>query len=564
MLLFLALLPILLVGICLMGLRWPVRLVMPLSYVSAFLVALLCWRIDLNQILAASLNGLVICGTLLYIIFGAILLLNTVTSSGGLAVIRSGFTAISPDRRVQVIIIAWLFGAFMEGAAGFGTPAVICVPLLVGMGFPPLAAVIAGMMIQSTPVSFGAVGTPILIGVSRGLADQADVLTYASSAGLEPWGRLLAEIGFRVAILHGVAGTLIPLFMVAIITRCFGTQKSLREGLQVWRFALFASLAMLVPYVFIAWAIGPEFPTLIGSLVGLCIVIPSARAGWFVPRESWNFPNPEQWPEHWGGHQHLLQSAPVASQDTAQTMSLWRAWAPYLLTAALLVFSRLPGLGLGDLLKSITLPLSGVGWQQVFGSAIEIQPVQILYLPGFLFIVASLLTFFLHRIQPGEYLKVWRQSGRTLLPASMALLFTVPMVQIFIHSHGGAAGLPAMPTVLADAVADSSGRVWPLFAPLIGGLGAFVAGSNTISNMMFSLFQFQAAVRIDADPIWGVALQAVGGAAGNVICVHNVVAACAVVGLTGREGDVLRVTSLLFLYYVALTGIIGLCVSVPL
>ena len=162
----LALLPILLVGICLVGLRWPVRFVMPLSYLSAFSVALLYWQIELNQILAASLNGLVTCCSLLYIIFGAILLLNTLTSSGGLSVIRSGFTSISPDRRVQVIIIAWLFGAFMEGAAGFGTPAVICVPLLVGMGFPPLAAVIAGMMIQSTPVSFGAVGTPIRIGVS--------------------------------------------------------------------------------------------------------------------------------------------------------------------------------------------------------------------------------------------------------------------------------------------------------------------------------------------------------------------------------------------------------------
>src|SRR6056297_315668 len=121
---FLALLPILIVGVCLMGFRWKVVYVMPLSYLAAFTVAWLYWQLPLNQILAASVNGLVICFSLLYIIFGAILLLNTLTASGGLNVIRSGFTSITDDRRVQVIIIAWLFGAFMEGAAGFGTPAV--------------------------------------------------------------------------------------------------------------------------------------------------------------------------------------------------------------------------------------------------------------------------------------------------------------------------------------------------------------------------------------------------------------------------------------------------------
>ena len=113
------------------------------------------------------MKGLLIAGELLYIIFGAILLLNTLRYSGGLRIIRRSFENISSDRRIQVIIVAWLFGSFIEGAAGFGTPAAVAVPLLVGLGFPPLAAVVAGMMIQSTPVSFGAVGTPILVGVGK-------------------------------------------------------------------------------------------------------------------------------------------------------------------------------------------------------------------------------------------------------------------------------------------------------------------------------------------------------------------------------------------------------------
>ena len=117
-----------------------------------------------------------------------------------------------------------------------------------------------------------------------------------------------------------------------------------------------------------------------------------------------------------------------------------------------------------------------------------------------------------------------------------------------------------MPIALADGVAALAGSAWPIFAPFIGGLGAFVAGSNTVSNMMFSLFQFGVGERIGVDPTWIVALQAVGGAAGNMICVHNVVAASAVVGLVGKEGAVIRLTLLPFLYYALLPGALGYAV----
>ena len=131
-------------------------------------------EVPVAQVAAASVNGVILTFRLLYIIFGAILLLNTLQDGGALKANRQWFTNISPDRRVQVIIIAWLFGSFIEGSAGFGTPAAVAVPLLVGMGFPGMAAVTAGMIIQSTPVSFGALGTPILVGVNTGLsADPA-------------------------------------------------------------------------------------------------------------------------------------------------------------------------------------------------------------------------------------------------------------------------------------------------------------------------------------------------------------------------------------------------------
>ena len=143
------------------------------------------------------------------------MLLNTLKHSGAIVVIREGFNNISPDRRIQVIIIAWLFGSFIEGASGFGTPAAIAAPLLVAIGFPAMAAVMAGMMIQSTPVSFGAVGTPILIGVNKGL-DTQTISAQLEAAG-SSWDVYLQVITSQVAITHAIAGTMIPLFMIVML-----------------------------------------------------------------------------------------------------------------------------------------------------------------------------------------------------------------------------------------------------------------------------------------------------------------------------------------------------------
>src|SRR5680860_1344557 len=165
----LAFVPILSAAILLVGFRMPAKKAMPISFLVTIAIAFMVWDIPIVDILASSIQGLFITFDILYIIFGAIVLLNLLKYSKALKTIREGFTSITPDRRIQVVIIAWLFGSFIEGAAGFGTPAAIVAPLLVAMGFPAMAAVMLGMMVQSTPVTFGAVGTPILIGVRGGL-----------------------------------------------------------------------------------------------------------------------------------------------------------------------------------------------------------------------------------------------------------------------------------------------------------------------------------------------------------------------------------------------------------
>ena len=549
----LSLLPIISVAIFLVMLRWPASRAMPIAYVVAAALALFVWQLPIPKILAASVNGLIIAGTLIYIIFGAILLLNTLQQSGAMNTIRQGFSDITPDRRIQVIIIAWLFGTFIEGSAGFGTPAAVAVPLMVGLGFPAMAAVVAGMIIQSTPVSFGAMGTPILVGVNTGLSADPGMSAYAMELGFSEWEDFLGFIGTKIAIIHSTAGTFIPLLVTSVMTRFFGANRSFADGFKVWKFAIFAALSMTIPYLIVATFLGPEFPSMFGGMIGLAIVVTAAKNGFLMPNETdkWDFDAKENWEDEWSGS---MQASDSASADK-NSMGLIRAWSPYLFVAGLLVLTRLRALNMEAFLRS-DHPLITWSWTEIFGSDISAS-FQPLWSPGTIFIIVSLITILVHGLKSSDYKIAFTSSLKTLVPASTALVFTVPMVQVFINSSGGAAGYEQMPIALAEGVANLAGSAWPFFSTFIGGLGAFVAGSNTVSNMMFSLFQFGVGERILADPTWIVALQAVGGASGNIICVHNVVAASAVAGLIGKEGSVIRKTLLPFLYYALMTGALG-------
>ena len=549
----LSLLPIISVAIFLVMLRWPASRAMPIAYVVAAALALFVWQLPIPKILAASVNGLIIAGTLIYIIFGAILLLNTLQQSGAMNTIRQGFSDITPDRRIQVIIIAWLFGTFIEGSAGFGTPAAVAVPLMVGLGFPAMAAVVAGMIIQSTPVSFGAMGTPILVGVNTGLSADPGMSAYAMELGFSEWEDFLGFIGTKIAIIHATAGTFIPLLVTSVMTRFFGANRSFADGFKVWKFAIFAALSMTIPYLIVATFLGPEFPSMFGGMIGLAIVVTAAKNGFLMPdeKDKWDFDVKENWEDEWSGSMQASDSA----SDDKNSMGLIRAWSPYLFVAGLLVLTRLRAVNMETFLRS-DHPLITWSWTEIFGSDISAS-FQPLWSPGTIFIIVSLITILVHGLKSSDYKIAFTSSLKTLVPASTALVFTVPMVQVFINSSGGAAGYEQMPIALAEGVANLAGSAWPFFSTFIGGLGAFVAGSNTVSNMMFSLFQFGVGERILADPTWIVALQAVGGASGNIICVHNVVAASAVAGLIGKEGSVIRKTLLPFLYYALMTGALG-------
>lgn len=546
LLFLLALSPILLAGILLIGFKIPAKITMPIAFLVTAVIAFLVWELSIIDIIASSLQGMFITMEILYIIFGAILLLNLLKYSGGVKVIREGFSNISQDRRVQVVIIAWFFGSFLEGAAGFGTPAAIVAPLLVALGFPALAAVMLGMMVQSTAVTFGGAGTPVLIGIKGGLQHQAlDARLAALNMDFLDY---LQVITSQVAILHAIAGTLIPTLMVVMMTRFFGKEKSWKKGLEILPFTLFGGLAFTLPYILAGVFLGPEFPSLLGSLIGISVVILAVKRKFLTPKNTWDFPPRKTWHKSWMG------SLEVKMEDNTQVnnMSLAKAWLPYILVAVILVITRLPQIPLQEWLSNATIDISNIINTPLSASSAP------LYLPGTVLILVGLITIYLHRMSWKQVKIAFSESTVMLLGAGFVLFFTVPMVRIYINSGYNPLDLEAMPIIMAEWVAVNVGNIYPFFAPSVGALGAFIAGSNTVSNLMFSLFQFGVAENLRMSPSFIVALQAVGAAAGNMIAVHNVVAAASVVGMLGKEGLVLRKTIIPTIYYLFVIGILGL------
>ncbi|SDN80143.1 L-lactate permease [Vreelandella arcis] len=546
---FLALLaftPLLLAGVLLIGFKIPAKIAMPIVFLAAAIIGLTAWDMSFSRIAASTIQGLIQTAGLLWIIFGAILLLNTLKHSGGITAIRNGFSGISPDRRVQALIVAWLFGCFIEGASGFGTPAAVAAPLMVALGFPALAAVVVGMMIQSTPVSFGAVGTPIVVGVGSGL-NRASITSELEAAG-STWEIFFQQVTSGVAITHGIVGVLMPLILVVVMVRFFGANKSWKEGLSITPFALFTGISFVVPYMLVGVFLGPEFPSMIGAMVGLAIVVPAARKGFLLPKDTWDFPESSAWPDEWIGNLQIKLEDVVGQAP----MSTFKGWIPYVLLAVFLVASRTI-----EPLKAALTSLS-LSWSNILGEEGISGSMQPLYLPGGIILAVVAVTFFIHQMNARKMSAAISESTKTIFGAGFVLIFTVPMVRILINSGVNGADIVSMPVMMAQAVASGVGDIYPFFAPAIGAMGAFIAGSNTVSNLMLAEFQFSVAETLGLSTAMMVALQAVGAAAGNMIAIHNVVAASATVGLLGREGATIRKTILPTIYYLIAAGLIGL------
>ena len=540
-------LPILLVIVLMLAFNWPAKRALPLGWLVAVVIALLYWKQDFTTSAAWALDGFLEAIGTLVIILGAILIMNTLKHSGAVTAIQRVFNNVNPDRRIQAIIVGFVFAAFIEGAAGFGTPAALAAPLLISLGFPPLCAAIVALIYNSVPVVYGAVGTPT--NTATAVTVQA-----AEALGADPEAYRMALTKFS-AISQATCALFIVFFGVFVMCRMFGKNKSGKEAFAALPFALFTAVVFDVVFLALAFFFGPEFPSLIGAIVTLAIVIFAARAGFLCPKKTWDFEPRSEWDATWLSKQEV-------KQDVDNGMSAVLAWVPYVLIALILVGTRLNWFGLKTLLTSDAFKVSiknilgneNVNWTWNWG-----------WCPGiFPFILVCILTFFIHKM-PGKKVKeAFVDTFKQTSGAAIALFFGVSMVYIYRNTGMNAVLTDkSMLYVMAEALANIFKGAYVIIAPVIGVLGAFMSGSNTVSNTLFAGLQFQTAQLVKMSPVLIVALQNIGGAAGNMICVNNVVAACATTGTMGNEGKIIRTNALPCLIYciIAILVLGGLIVA---
>ena len=531
--------PILLVVVLMIAFNKPAKIALPIGWVVALVIALAYWGQNFTTAAAWAIDGFLEAIGTFVIIFGAILIMNTLKHSGAVTAIQRVFNNVNPDRRVQAIIVGFVFAAFIEGAAGFGTPAALAAPLLISLGFPPLCAAIVALIYNSVPVCYGAVGTPT--NTASTIVKQA-VEDLGGNA--EAYKMALTKF---TAISQATCALFIVFFAVFVMCKMFGKNKSGKEAMAALPFALFTAVVFDAFFLCMAFFFGPEFPSLVGAILTLVVVIFAARKGFLCPKETWDFEPREKWDAEWLSKQEV-------KQDVDNGMSYVLAWLPYVLIALILVATRLNWFGLKTLLTSNAFKVSiknilgndKVNWTWNWG-----------WCPGvFPFILICIITFFLHKM-PGA--KVKEAVGDTLkqcLGAAIALFFGVSMVYIYRNTGMDARIGQSMLYVMAEALAKIFQGAYIVIAPFIGVLGAFMSGSNTVSNTLFAGLQFQTATLVHMSPVLIVALQNIGGAAGNMICVNNVVAATATTGTMGNEGKIIKTNALPCLLYC----LIAICV----
>ena len=523
MLAIIAFLPILATLVLMMVFNWPAKRCLLISWIMALVFGVVFFDVELGALAAGSGYGMLSAIEVIIIITGAILVMNTLKASGATAAINRGFMNICPDKRVQACIIGFSFCSFIEAAAGFGTPAALAGPLLVSLGFPPMAAAMATLIFDSTAVSFGAVGTPVSTGLAMlGLSGDA---AFASS------------FGFWTAVPHAVMGTFLPLIVLMMITRFFSRDKSVKPALEAAPFALFSGLSFAVPMLLITRFIGYEFASLLGALISIAVSVVAAKVGFLVPKKTWDFGDPEKWDYEW---QATRAVTPVAESK----MNLLKAWVPYVLIAAILVITRIPQLGLKGLLTG-GAPFV-VGIDNLFGFDNLDWKLKWAYTPGFVFILVALLTNVMHKMNMEQIKQSWKDTIGQVTGAAIALLFGLALVEVMKYDN--AAGVSMMDT-MAKALANLGDKLYVVIAPFIGVLGAFVSGSATVSMTLFANLQYETATALDLPAVLMVSMQCVGAAIGNMVCINNAVAACATIGTSGREGKLIKMNAIPMVIY---------------
>lgn len=462
---------------------------------------------------AAVISGLLDALTPICIVFGAIFFFVALEKSGAMDVLQDWLRGISSNPIAQLMIVAWAFVFLIEGACGFGTPAALAAPMLVALGFPPIRVALVCLIFNAIPTTFGAVGTPMWFGF--------ELLELAPDE--------LVEVGAKTALLQSVAALIIPVVSLRFVVAWDVIRRNLV-------FIYLSILSCVVPMLMVAWT-NYEFPAVIGGVIGLVVTILLAKFRIGLERETTKAPSTGP-----------LISGPVLV-----------ALTPLIVTVLILLVTRIPVLGLRGLLTStapnLQVSLGRLGELIVSASlVVQLRDIlgqglawshAVLYVPSIIpFFITAVLAFLLFRSPPRMLPVALRETIARIGKPVIALFGALVFVNLLMVD-----GDRASTMILGDALANVTGGAWKYFAPFLGALGSFFSGSTTISNLTFGGIQASIAADIGMDPGTLLALQCAGAAMGNMICIHNIVAVCAVLALVNVEGEILKEAFLPMILY---------------
>ncbi|MGG0065683.1 L-lactate permease LutP [Bacillus subtilis] len=487
----------------------------------ALIIAVLVYRMPAEKALMSATQGAVY-GLLPigWIIVTSVFLYKITVKTGQFDIIRSSVLSITDDRRLQALLIAFSFGAFLEGAAGFGAPVAISAALLVGLGFNPLYAAGICLIANTAPVAFGAIGIPI-------------------TAVEGPTGIPAMEISQMVGRQLPFLSVFIPLYLIIIMS-------GFRKALEIWPAILVSGVSFAVVQYLSSNFLGPELPDVLSALVSMAALAVFLR--WWTPKTTFRF----------AGEQESAASIETARTNPAAPAysggQIFKAWSPFLLLTAMISVWGIPSVksaltghyeGSAVFLKW----LNAVGEKLTFspgvpflnnqivnadGTPIEaVYKLEVLGSAGTAILIAAVLSKFITAISWKDWGTVFKETVQELkLP-----ILTIASVVGFAYVTNSS----GMSTTLGMTLA-LTGSMFTFFAPVLGWLGVFITGSDTSANLLFGNLQKVTALSVGMAPVLSVAANSSGGVTGKMISPQSIAVACAAVGLAGKESDLFRFT----------------------
>jgi lactate permease len=502
----------------------------------ALIVAVVAYKMPAGMAVMSATQG-AIYGVLPigWIIITSVFLYKLTVKTGQFDIIRYSVLSITEDRRLQVLLVAFSFGAFLEGAAGFGAPVAIAAALLVGLGFNPLMAAGLALVANTAPVAFGAIGIPV-IGMSGPTALPA------------------GEISKAIARQLPVLAVFVPFYVIFIMA-------GFKKMMEVLPAILVSGLSFAITQYVAAYYLGPELPDIFASLVSLIALAVFLK--FWKPKNIFKFSTEAQ-------AAVTATARKAAVQEEHYTgAQIFRAWSPFIILTAMISIWGVPAIktalvgayaGTNPMLKA----LNALGHALTFAPGVPLingkilngahQPIaatynlQILGAAGTAILISAIISKFVIGIS----WKNWGVTfGETLKELAYPIL-TIASVVAFAY----VANSSGMVTAMGMTLAKTGAILFPFFSPFLGWLGVFITGSDTSANLLFGNLQKVTATSIHMNPLLALAANASGGGVGKMISPQSIAVACAAVGLTGKESDLLRFTLKHSILFVIAFGII--------